>query len=172
MSVERLATAVERLAAAYERVADAHEAKQRQTAAPKGPAPPRQRKVRQDPDKVPDSVGPEARRFVGPVRDILADVARDNGAEGALAPTARAVALVLADFPDRDWLEAAKHYRRWQLDGARTPHRDVVRGYRRQLQLNAPPVARKTTPDESAEDWEERARRQEAETRRRLREED
>lgn len=172
MSVERLATAVERLAAAYERVADAHEAKQRQAAAPKGPPKQAPRKARQDPDKVPDSAGPEVRQYVEPVRDILADIARDNGAEGALTPTLRAVALVLADFPDRDWLEAAKHYRRWQLTAARTPHRDVVRGYRRQLQINAPPVARKTTPDESAEDWEERARRQEAETRRRLREED
>lgn len=114
-------------------------------AKPKAPRP-----AKPSDDELPEGFPRQLVPFVEPVLAVLDGVAAGNGAEGVLRPTRRAVALALLDFPDRDFLPVAQEYRAWQLGGkVRSPHRDIVRGYRAQLRRSRP-VARPTSPTRQA----------------------
>lgn len=100
---------------------------------------------RQEEDARARAALPEGiRRFVDPVLEILTSIAEQK--PGAAKPAVTAVCRALGDYPHRDFIPIAKDYRAWQLENPASRHKDVVRGYRSQLDRK-PDVVRKTEPD-------------------------
>lgn len=102
----------------------------------------RSAKRKPDPEALPKGFPAELEPFVDPVLAVLLEVAESNAAK---LPTRAGVARALADFPRRDFLPVARNYRAWQLDSARRKQKDIVRGYRSQLDM-ADDVARREKP--------------------------
>ena len=92
---------------------------------------------RVDTDSLPEGFPPEREALVGEVLQVLQETARGNGHPSVLVPHRRGVALAMMDYPDRDHLAVAREYRAWQAGGRGRPHRDLVRGFRNQLERAA-----------------------------------
>lgn len=158
--MERMTAALERQAAAFERLADslalAAPPMARLVEAVAHPPvevepPKRERRERIKPEPLPTLAADDLTRLEREVFDMLNDLAGTNAARTrrAVRPVDPAgVRRAVADFPDRDHLTVAKNYVAWQLDSARSPHTNVVSGYRNQL-TNAPAVARPTAPGQA-----------------------
>lgn len=144
--MDRIAQAMERQADAFERLAASLEKLAERLAQPEAkPKRPRVEPI------APEEIEAEAAKLEGPAREvweILDRLARVNAGRTRkhVRPVKPAAVLAaIRDHQDRDHVAVARDYAAWQEHSARTPHTDVVAGYRNQLKM-APAVVRPAVP--------------------------